>query len=55
MLWRPLCPARAWSAAGLLTCSMLAASAPAEPSEPAPPADAVTETVQVLKAGAAGD
>ncbi|MBV8231812.1 MAG: hypothetical protein JO329_17655 [Planctomycetaceae bacterium] len=55
MLWRPLCLARAWSAAGLLTCSMLVTSAPAEPSEPAPPADAVTEIVQVLKAGAAGD
>jgi hypothetical protein len=55
MLWRPLCLARAWSAAGLLTCSMLAASALAEPSEPAPSADAVTETVQVLKASAAGD
>lgn len=55
MLWRHLCLARAWSAAGLLTCSMFAASAVAEPEEPAPSAGSVTETVRVLDARQAGD
>src|SRR5947209_2080925 len=55
MLWRHLCLARAWSAAGLLTCSMVAAPAAAEPAEPIPSADAVTETVGVLEARRAGD
>lgn len=55
MLWRHLSPARAWSAAGFLTCSMFAAQAFAEPEEPAPQAGAVTETVGVLDASKAGD
>src|SRR4051794_2714104 len=57
MLWRHLCLARAWSAAGLLTCSMLAAPAMlrAEPQEPAPTAAPATETVRVLDARHAGD
>src|SRR3954465_10408368 len=55
MLWRHLCLARAWSAAGLLTCSMLAAPALAEPEEPAPSAGAGTETVRVLDARQSGD
>lgn len=55
MLWGHLCLARAWSAAGLLTCSMfvLAATARAEPEE-APPQDA-TAMVSVLDARDAGD
>ena len=40
MLWRHLCLVRAFSAAGLLTCSMLGASAAGEPAEPLPGADA---------------
>ena len=50
MLWRHLCLVRAWSAAGLLTCSMLRGPGRplAEPEEPPPPAEAVTETVRVL-------
>jgi len=55
MLWRHLCLARAWSAAGLLTCSLFAAQALAEPEEPAPPSGTVTETVRVLDARQAGD
>lgn len=55
MFWRHLCLARAWSAAGLLTGSMLASAALAEPDEPAPSAGAVTETVKVLDARKAGD
>jgi hypothetical protein len=55
MLWRHLCLARAWLAAGFLTCSVLAVSAPAEPAEPAPSATAVTETVRVLDAKKSGD
>lgn len=55
MLWRPLCLARAWLAAGFLTCSILTVSAPAEPAEPAPSAAAVTETVRVLDAKQSGD
>ena len=50
MLWRHLCSVRAWAAAGLMTCSMFAASALAEPAEPPPSADRVTETVKVLEA-----
>lgn len=55
MLWRQLCLVRAWSAAGLLSCTMFAASAVAEPEEPAPSAGSVTETVRVLDARQAGD
>jgi len=55
MLWRHLCSVRAWAAAGLMTCSMFAASALAEPAEPPPSADRVTETVKVLEARDAGD
>ena len=58
MLWRHPCLVRAWSAAGLLTCSLLATSATAraEPAEPAPTGDdATTQTVSVLDAKKAGD
>jgi hypothetical protein len=55
MLWRHLCLVRAWSAAGLLTCSMFAAPALAEPDDPRPSAEAVTETVRVLDAKRVGD
>src|SRR4051812_35128626 len=55
MLWRRLCLARAWSAAGFLSCSLFAASAFAEPEEPAPSGGSVTETVRVLDARRAGD
>lgn len=55
MLWRHLCLVRAWSAAGLLTSSLLATSALAEPGEPAPRADAATEAVSVLEARKAGN
>ncbi len=53
MLWRHLCLVRAWSAAGLLTCSMLGGAALAEPEVPAP--QVVTETVEVLEARKSGD
>ncbi|SIO02028.1 hypothetical protein SAMN05444166_2067 [Singulisphaera sp. GP187] len=55
MLWRHLCLARAWSAAGLSTCLIFAGSAFAEPEEPSPAAGTVTETVRVLDARQAGD
>ncbi len=60
MLWRHLCRVRAWSAAGLLTCSFLGGAAPsvarAEPAEPTPGADAAaSEAVSVLDARKAGD
>ncbi len=55
MLWRHLWLARAWSAAGLLSCSILAAQAVAEPESSAPSADMVTETVGILEASKAGD
>jgi len=53
MLWRHLCLVRAWSAAGLLTCSMLGTAALAEPDTPAPRGE--TETVDVLAAQKSGD
>lgn len=55
MLWRHLCLARAWSAAGLLTCSLslLGSTAWAEPEEAAP--QGTTETITVLDARKAGD
>jgi len=53
MLWRHLCLVRAWSAAGLLTCSMLGTAALAEPEIPAPQGE--TETVDVLAAQKSGD
>jgi len=55
MLWRHLYLVRAWSAAGLLTTSLLGASVRAEPGEPLPKADAGTETVSVLDARKSGD
>ncbi|WP_435010035.1 hypothetical protein P12x_001255 [Tundrisphaera lichenicola] len=55
MLWRNLCLVRAITASGLLTCSMLGASAAGEPREPIPGDDAQTETVKVLDAEKAGD
>jgi hypothetical protein len=60
MLWRHLCLVRAWSAAGLLTSSLLGAAftAPAwaEPAEPAPKANAAaSETVSILDARKAGE
>ncbi len=54
MLWRHLCLVRAITAAGLLTCSTLGASAAGEPQEPIPGADAQAETVKVLDAEKAG-
>src|SRR5438270_11125535 len=45
---------RAITASGLLTCSMLGASAAGEPQEPIPGADAQAETVKVLEAEKAG-
>src|SRR6266446_2688501 len=50
MHWRHLCLVRAVAASGLLTCSMLGASAAGEPQEPIPGADAQAETVKVLDA-----
>jgi hypothetical protein len=66
MLWRHLCLVRACSAAGLVLGLMLlggsaaTAQAPVAPvaarSEPsAPPADIATDTVDLLRAGQAGD
>jgi len=55
MLWRHLCLVRAWSAAGLSTCLLVAGSAFAEPEEPSPTTVSVTETVRVLDARQAGD
>jgi hypothetical protein len=55
MLWRHLWLVRAWSAAGLLSCTMFGVSALAEPEEPAPGADAVTKTIRILEAKQAGD
>ena len=54
MLWRHLGLVRAITAAGLLTCSTLGASAAGEPEEPIPGADAQAETVKVLDAEKAG-
>ncbi len=54
MLWRHLCLARAITAAGLLTCSALGASAAGEPEEPALGPDSRAETVKVLDAQKAG-
>jgi hypothetical protein len=55
MLRRHLRSVRAWSAAGLLTCSFLAAVAPAgEPSEPIPGADQGAQAVGILAARDAG-
>jgi len=55
MLWRHLCLVRAWSAAGLLTCSIFGVAAIAEPDDPAPVAEPVTQTVKVLAAKQAGE
>jgi len=57
MLWRHLSLVRAWSAAGLLTCSLIGAAAPAwaEPGEPAPADDDAPAAVSVLDARKAGD
>ena len=54
MLWRHLCLVRAITAAGLLTCSTLGASAASEPDEPIPGVEAQAETVKVLDAEKAG-
>jgi hypothetical protein len=54
MLWRHLCLVRAITAAGLLTFSMLGASAAGEPQEPVPGADSQAETVKVLDAEKGG-
>ena len=54
MLWRHLGLARAFTAAGLLSCSALGALASGEPQEPIPGADAGAETVRVLEAEKAG-
>jgi hypothetical protein len=60
MLWRHLCLVRAWSAAGLLSCSLFGAAAVtparAEPAEPLPTADDLApEPVSVLDAHKSGD
>jgi hypothetical protein len=55
MLWRRLCVARAWSAAGLLTCSMFASAAMAEPKQSPASEEMVTETVRILDARESGD
>jgi hypothetical protein len=59
MLWRHLRLVRAWSAAGLLTGSIVfsgtVAALAAEPDDPVPAAEPVTQTVQVLAAKQAGD
>ena len=58
MLWRHLCLVRAWSAAGLVGCTLLGAMAPAraDSDEPPPrPEPAVSQTVSVLEARKAGD
>lgn len=58
MLWRHLCLVRAWSAAGLLGCTLLgsAAIARAGTDDTSPlPAPAASETVSVLQARKAGD
>jgi hypothetical protein len=55
MLWRHLCLVRAWSAAGLLTCTIFGAAAFAEPDDPAPRGEPDTRTVKVLAAKQAGD
>jgi hypothetical protein len=58
MLWRHLCLVRAWSAAGLLGCTLLGAASPAraDSDEPTPrPEPAVTATVSVLDARRTGD
>jgi hypothetical protein len=58
MQWRHLGLVRAWSAAGLLSCSLLGAASPVradDPDSPAPRADLVTETVSVLDARKSGD
>jgi hypothetical protein len=55
MLGRHLWLVRAWSAAGLLSCTMFGVSALAEPEEPAPGADAVTKMIRILEAKQAGD
>lgn len=54
MLWRHLCLVRAWSAAGLLTCTLFGASAFAdEPADPAP--KAASETINILDAAKGHD
>ncbi|MFO0910566.1 MAG: hypothetical protein U0794_19840 [Isosphaeraceae bacterium] len=58
MLWRHLCLARAWSAAGLLLGGSLIGpviTARADSDEQAPRPVAATETVSVLDARKAGD
>ena len=58
MMWRHLCLARAWSAAGLLGFTLIGASSPAlaGEDESAPrPDPVVSETVSVLAARKAGD
>jgi hypothetical protein len=55
MLRRHLCLVRAWSAAGLLTCSIFGAAVMAEPDGPTPGGEPETRTVQVLAAQKAGD
>lgn len=59
MLWRHLCLVRAWSAAGLLTTSLLGAAltarAGAEPAGPVPTGDDTAAAVSILDAQKAGD
>jgi hypothetical protein len=63
MLWRHLCLVRAWSAPGLVSGLLILGasgataqtSQPADPESTSPPAEVVTETVELLKAGKAGE
>jgi hypothetical protein len=58
MRWRHLWLVRAFSAAGLLTCSLLASAAlaaPSEPAEPVPGPESRAETVNILDAQRSGD
>jgi hypothetical protein len=55
MLRRHLCLVRAWSAAGLLTCSIFGTAVMAEPDGPTPGGEPETRTVKVLAAEQAGD
>jgi hypothetical protein len=58
MRWRHLWLVRAWSALGLLTCSLLGSgvlAASAEPAEAVPGSESRTETVGILDAQRSGD
>ena len=54
MIWRHLCLARAFAAAGVLSSSLLGSALAGESDEPIPAADSAIETVKVLDAEATG-